>query len=69
MVSLGLFWLSGLSEATDKCVWAVGNLTCAKNSSRVGNVEIRLIDWDGGTIFDPDDDMGFSLSNEDGTFR
>lgn len=48
-------------EATHKCVWVRGIMRCNKDPSKHFNVEIRVYDQDGFSIFqmiDPDDLMG-----------
>jgi len=57
------------SECKTRCVWAFGKVVCKKNATKAANVEIKLMDWDGGTIFDPDDEMGLTISEDDGSFK
>lgn len=48
-------------EAAHKCVWVTGVLKCRKNARNHANVEVRVYDKDGVSIFqaiDPDDIMG-----------
>uniref|UniRef100_A0A914ZGR7 Uncharacterized protein n=1 Tax=Parascaris univalens TaxID=6257 RepID=A0A914ZGR7_PARUN len=63
--------LSG-AEAGHKCVWVHGIVRCNKDPSRNLNVEIRAYDRDGISIaklVDPDDLMGVTFTNEDGSFQ
>jgi hypothetical protein len=60
------------SFATHKCVWVRGVVRCNKNSAKQTNVEVRVYDRDGVSLFqmfDPDDLMGVSFTDEDGTFQ
>ncbi|KHN77324.1 Transthyretin-like protein 15 [Toxocara canis] len=59
-------------EAGHKCVWVHGAVRCNKDPSRNLNVEIRAYDKDGLSIaklIDPDDLMGVTFTNEDGSFQ
>ncbi|CAD5221121.1 unnamed protein product [Bursaphelenchus okinawaensis] len=61
-----------LSEAAHKCVWVTGVLKCRKNPRNHANVEVRAYDKDGVSILqaiDPDDIMGVTFTDEDGTFK
>ncbi|KAF7640450.1 hypothetical protein Mgra_00000269 [Meloidogyne graminicola] len=58
--------------ATNKCVWVRGAVLCQKDASKQFNVEIRVYDRDGYKIFqaiDPDDLMGVTFTEPDGTFQ
>ncbi|CAD5228659.1 unnamed protein product [Bursaphelenchus xylophilus] len=61
-----------ISEAAHKCVWVTGVLKCRKNPRNHANVEVRVYDKDGISILqaiDPDDIMGVTFTDEDGTFK
>uniref|UniRef100_A0A914E3Y7 Uncharacterized protein n=1 Tax=Acrobeloides nanus TaxID=290746 RepID=A0A914E3Y7_9BILA len=72
LLSLFLLLLNFLgTKAAHKCVWVRGVLRCNKNPTKHFNVEVRVWDKDGVSIFqaiDPDDLMGVSFTDEDGTF-
>ena len=60
------------AEAAHKCVWVRGAVRCNKNPAKQVNVEVRVYDRDGVSLFqmiDPDDLMGVSFTDEDGTFQ
>lgn len=49
-------------EAENKCVWVRGAVRCLKDPSKQMNVDVRVYDRDGWSIFkmiDPDDLMGY----------
>ncbi|KAI1732882.1 transthyretin-like family domain-containing protein [Ditylenchus destructor] len=59
-------------EATHKCVWIRGVVRCNRNPAKQLNVEVRVYDRDGLSIFkvlDPDDLMGVTFTEQDGTFQ
>ncbi|KAE9556243.1 hypothetical protein FO519_000582 [Halicephalobus sp. NKZ332] len=59
-------------EATHKCVWVRGILRCNKDPSKNFNIEVRVYDRDGISLFqmfDPDDLMGVSFTEQDGNFQ
>jgi hypothetical protein len=62
LLSLFLLLLNFLgTKAAHKCVWVRGVLRCNKNPTKHFNVEVRVWDKDGVSIFqaiDPDDLMG-----------
>lgn len=54
------------AEAAHKCVWVRGAVRCNKNPAKQVNVEVRVYDRDGVSLFqmiDPDDLMGYSFDN------
>ncbi|KAI6212059.1 hypothetical protein M3Y96_00500100 [Aphelenchoides besseyi] len=58
--------------ATHKCVWVTGVLRCNRNEKNHMNVEVRVYDKDGFSIFqaiDPDDQMGVTFTDSDGKFH
>uniref|UniRef100_A0A914I7Q3 Uncharacterized protein n=1 Tax=Globodera rostochiensis TaxID=31243 RepID=A0A914I7Q3_GLORO len=58
--------------ATSKCVWVRGALQCHRDPSKHQNVEVRVIDRDGWgplKVLDPDDMMGVTFTEPDGTFQ
>uniref|UniRef100_A0A914W1D9 Uncharacterized protein n=1 Tax=Plectus sambesii TaxID=2011161 RepID=A0A914W1D9_9BILA len=60
-----------LAMAGEKCVWARGKVLCERNATKQLNAEVRLLDKDGDWVFqtiDPDDSMGVTFANEDGSF-
>uniref|UniRef100_A0A5S6R283 Transthyretin-like protein 52 n=1 Tax=Trichuris muris TaxID=70415 RepID=A0A5S6R283_TRIMR len=64
-----LFLFAALFEgclARTRCVKAIGKLICQSNQTAAADVEIRLMDDDG--FLNPDDQMGWTTSNEDGSF-
>ncbi|EFO22865.2 hypothetical protein LOAG_05621 [Loa loa] len=64
--------LMRLAYAEHKCVWVHGTVRCHKDPSKNLNVEIRVYDRDGlsiAKIIDPDDLMGVTFTNEDGSFQ
>uniref|UniRef100_A0A1I7YE46 Transthyretin-like family protein n=1 Tax=Steinernema glaseri TaxID=37863 RepID=A0A1I7YE46_9BILA len=70
--ALLLVSLLHLAQAGHKCVWVHGRVKCNKDPSKETNVEVRVYDRDSFSfmkIIDPDDLMGVSFSNEDGTFQ
>lgn len=57
---------------THKCVWVRGALQCHRDPTKQLNVEVRVYDRDGFSIFkafDPDDLMGVTFTEPDGTFQ
>ncbi|CDW57538.1 DUF290 domain containing protein [Trichuris trichiura] len=52
--------------ARTRCVKATGKLICRSNKTAATDVEVRLMDDDG--FMNPDDQMGWTTSNEDGSF-
>uniref|UniRef100_A0A7E4UPP5 Transthyretin-like family protein n=1 Tax=Panagrellus redivivus TaxID=6233 RepID=A0A7E4UPP5_PANRE len=69
---LVLIAFATVAEATHKCVWVRGVTRCNKDHSKHFNVEVRVYDKDGISLFqmiDPDDLMGVSFTEEDGTFQ
>ncbi|MFH4976199.1 hypothetical protein AB6A40_002908 [Gnathostoma spinigerum] len=59
-------------DAGHKCVWIHGTVNCRNNPEKNLNVEIRVYDRDGRgflSLIDPDDLMGVTFSNEDGSFQ
>ncbi|KAL1244333.1 Transthyretin-like protein [Trichinella spiralis] len=55
------------SEGRTRCVKAIGKLICKANATHAVDVEIELFDDDG--FLNPDDQMGWTTSNDDGTFH
>uniref|UniRef100_A0AC34QEB8 Uncharacterized protein n=1 Tax=Panagrolaimus sp. JU765 TaxID=591449 RepID=A0AC34QEB8_9BILA len=69
---LFMFSLAICAHATHKCVWVRGILRCNKDPSKHFNVEVRVYDKDGISLFqmiDPDDLMGVSFTEQDGSFQ
>uniref|UniRef100_A0A914Z0D7 Uncharacterized protein n=1 Tax=Panagrolaimus superbus TaxID=310955 RepID=A0A914Z0D7_9BILA len=61
-----------VADATHKCVWVRGILRCNKDQSKHYNVEVRVYDRDGISILqliDPDDLMGVTFTEENGSFQ
>ncbi|CAI4227789.1 unnamed protein product [Auanema sp. JU1783] len=61
-----------VAYAGHECVWIIGKVDCENDPSKNLNVEIRVYDRDGVGPFrliDPDDLMGVTFSNEDGSFQ
>uniref|UniRef100_A0A915CUK3 Uncharacterized protein n=1 Tax=Ditylenchus dipsaci TaxID=166011 RepID=A0A915CUK3_9BILA len=55
-----------------ECVWVRGVVKCNRNPDKQLNVEVRVYDRDGFSIFkvlDPDDLMGVTFTEPDGTFQ
>ncbi|CAG9536033.1 unnamed protein product [Cercopithifilaria johnstoni] len=64
--------LMRLAYAGHKCVWIHGTVHCHKDPAKNLNVEVRVYDRDGlsiAKIIDPDDLMGVTFTNEDGSFQ
>uniref|UniRef100_A0A0R3RVY3 Transthyretin-like family protein n=1 Tax=Elaeophora elaphi TaxID=1147741 RepID=A0A0R3RVY3_9BILA len=64
--------LMRLAYAEHKCVWVHGIVRCQKDPAKNLNVEVRVYDRDGlsiAKIIDPDDLMGVTFTNEDGSFQ
>ncbi|KAL3982314.1 Transthyretin-like family protein [Acanthocheilonema viteae] len=64
--------LTQLAYAGHKCVWVHGHVRCHHDPSKNFNVEVRVYDRDGLSIaqlFDWDDLMGVTFTNEDGSFQ
>ncbi|KAL3123425.1 hypothetical protein niasHT_004597 [Heterodera trifolii] len=67
-----LFTFFVSANGTSKCVWVRGALQCHRDPSKHQNVEVRVIDRDGWgplKMLDPDDMMGVSFTEQDGTFQ
>jgi len=59
-------------DAAHRCVWVTGVLRCNKDEKKQMNVEVRVYDKDGFSVFqaiDPDDLMGVTFTESDGTFK
>uniref|UniRef100_A0A915MKW8 Transthyretin-like protein n=1 Tax=Meloidogyne javanica TaxID=6303 RepID=A0A915MKW8_MELJA len=59
-------------SAASKCVWVRGAILCHKDPSKQFNVEVRAYDRDGYGVLkvvDPDDLMGITFTEPDGTFQ
>uniref|UniRef100_A0A914MBH2 Uncharacterized protein n=1 Tax=Meloidogyne incognita TaxID=6306 RepID=A0A914MBH2_MELIC len=59
-------------SAASKCVWVRGAILCQKDPSKQFNVEVRAYDRDGYGVLkvvDPDDLMGITFTEPDGTFQ
>jgi len=69
---IALACLVDIAESAHKCVWIRGVLKCKKDENKHFNVEVRVYDRDGMSflkVLDPDDLMGVTFSDVDGSFQ
>ncbi|KAH7708906.1 Transthyretin-like family protein [Aphelenchoides avenae] len=60
------------ANASQNCVQVHGGVKCKKDPAKHANVEIRVYDRDGVSLFkliDPDDLMGVTTTKDDGSFQ
>jgi len=62
-----LIFVSNVAEAGTRCFSVKGKLVCQRNSTRHADTEIYLMDDDGP--LNPDDTMGWTTTDLDGTFK